>query len=128
YKGKMLTEPQIFEYMSSAKAAERKAAAASIGKVFKENAKLFALITNTLAKDKDIEDRWRGFKAPISSRNVANYIEDEVVDALCTAVTKSYPDLSHRYYKLKAKWFGKKSLDYWDRNAPLPGGDDKKFG
>jgi oligoendopeptidase F len=127
YKGKQLTEPQIFEYMSSKNAKERKDAAAVIGKVFRENAKLFALITNTLAKDKDIEDSWRGFKAPISSRNVSNYIEDEVVDALVAAVRKSYPKLSHRYYKLKAKWFKKKSLDYWDRNAPLPGDDDEKY-
>ncbi len=128
YKGKMLTEPQIFEYMTSKKSSERKAAAAVIGKVFKDNAKLFALITNTLAKDKAIEDEWRGFKQPISSRNVSNYIEDEVVEALCSAVRASYPKLSHRYYKLKAKWFGKKALDYWDRNAPLPGDDGKKFG
>ena len=91
YKGKQLTEPQIFEYMSSKKATERKAAAAVIGKVFKNNAKLFALITNTLAKDKEIEDSWRGFKAPISARNVSNYIEDEVVEALSSAVHKSYP-------------------------------------
>src|SRR6185312_9460867 len=27
---------------------------------------------------------------------------------------------SHRYYALKAKWFGKKTLPHWDRNAPLP--------
>jgi oligoendopeptidase F len=28
--------------------------------------------------------------------------------------------LSHRYYALKARWFGKKKLPHWDRNAPLP--------
>jgi len=127
YKGKQLTEPQIFEYMSSKSSKERKEAAAVIGKVFRENAKLFALITNTLAKDKEIEDSWRGFKQPISSRNVSNYIEDEVVEALCAAVRKDYPKLSHRYYKLKAKWFKKKTLDYWDRNAPPPGDDNKKY-
>ena len=123
----MLTEPQIFEKMSSTDALVRKKAALSIGGVFKEKAPLFALITNTLAKDKEIEDQWRGFKQPISSRNVSNYIEDEVVDALIGTVKKNYPDLSHRYYKLKAKWFGKKQLDYWDRNAPLPGDDDRKY-
>ena len=125
--GKKLTEPEVFELLSSKDAKKRKAAATAIGKVFRENAKLFALITNTLAKDKEIEDNWRGFKQPISSRNVANYIEDEVVDALLTAVRRSYPQLSHRYYKMKAKWFGKKKLDYWDRNAPLPGDADRKY-
>ena len=37
-----------------------------------------------------------------------------------TAVTDAYPRLSHRYYALKARWFGKERLDHWDRNAPLP--------
>jgi oligoendopeptidase F len=123
----MLSEPEIFDKLSSKDGKIRKQAAESIGKVFRENAKLFALITNTLAKDKEIEDNWRGFARPISSRNVSNYIEDEVVDALISSVQKSYPKLSHRYYALKAKWFGKKQLDYWDRNAPLPGDDDKTY-
>ncbi|MDE3016161.1 MAG: M3 family oligoendopeptidase [Pseudomonadota bacterium] len=125
---KNLTEPEVFNLLSKKDPAARKKAALSIGKVLASNAKLFALITNTLAKDKDIEDRWRGFKAPISSRNVANYIEDKVVDALLIAVRKNYPKLSHRYYALKAKWFGKKQLDYWDRNAPLPGDADRTYG
>ena len=127
YGKEMLTEPQIFEKMSDKDGKVRKMAAESIGKVFKEKASLFALITNTLAKDKETEDKWRGFKQPISSRNVSNYIEDEVVKALVAAVHKSYPDLSHRYYKLKARWFGKSALDYWDRNAPLPGDDNRKY-
>lgn len=127
YGKELLTEPEIFEKLSDKDGKVRKAAAESIGKVFKEKAPLFALVTNTLAKDKEIEDNWRGFKAPISSRNLANYIEDEVVDALITAVRKSYPDLSHRYYKLKAKWFGEKQLPYWDRNAPLPGDADRNY-
>jgi len=125
--GKKLTETEIFNLLSSKDGAVRKKAALAIGKVFSEKAPLYALITNTLAKDKEIEDNWRGFKAPISSRNVSNYIEDNVVDALLVAVRKSYPKLSHRYYALKAKWFGKKALDYWDRNAPLPGDADRKY-
>ena len=67
----------------------RKTAAKAIGEVLGENARLFALITNTLAKDKEIEDRWRGFARPISSRNLANFVEDEVVDALIAAVRDS---------------------------------------
>jgi oligoendopeptidase F len=124
---KKLTEPEAFNLLSQKNPAMRKKAALAIGEVFKEKAPLFTLITNTLAKDKDIEDTWRGFKSPISSRNVSNYIEDEVVEALLVAVQKSYPKLSHRYYALKAKWFGKKQLDYWDRNAPLPGDADRVY-
>lgn len=127
YKGKELNEPQIFEYLSSKDAKEREGAAKVIGEVFKKNAPLFTLVTNTLAKDKEIEDNWRGFKAPISSRNLSNCIEDDVADALISAVQKSYPQLAHRYYKLKAKWLGMKQMNYWDRNAPLPGDDDHKY-
>jgi hypothetical protein len=58
--------------------------------------------------------------APGSSRNRANMVEDEVVDALVSAVTESYPRLSHRYYAMKAKWLGLDRLMHWDRNAPLP--------
>ncbi len=87
---------------------------------FKDNVREFALITNTLAKDKEISDRWRGFADIADERHLSNRVEREVVDALVAAVRAAYPRLSHRYYALKAKWFGKKRLPHWDRNAPLP--------
>ena len=124
---KMLTEAEIMDLMSSKDGDIRKKAAQSVGKVFQANAPLFSLVTNTLAKSKEVEDRWRGFERPISSRNRSNFIEDEVVDALLSSVQDSYKDLSHRYYKLKARWMGKKKLPYWDRNAPLPFSDDTLF-
>jgi oligoendopeptidase F len=99
---------------------KRKAAAQALAKTFKANERTFALITNTLAKDKEISDRWRGFADVADSRHLANRVEREVVDALVSSVRGAYPRLSHRYYKLKARWFGKKSLSHWDRNAPLP--------
>src|SRR6516165_283979 len=98
----------------------RKAAATALGKTFKQNIRLVTLITNTLAKDKEISDRWRSFPDVAASRHLANRVEPEVVEALVAAVRAGYPRLSHRYYALKAKWFGKKRLAHWDRNAPLP--------
>ena len=100
--------------------ALRKDAAEALGAVFRANLRTFTLITNTLAKDKDISDRWRKFEDVADSRHLANRVEREVVDALVSAVRAAYPRLSHRYYKLKARWFGREELDYWDRNAPLP--------
>ena len=91
-----------------------------MSKVFKANLPLFTLITNTLAKDKEISDRWRNFKDVADSRNLANRVEGPVVDALVSSVRAAYPLLSHRYYAMKAKWLGKKKLASWDRNAPLP--------
>jgi oligoendopeptidase F len=119
-EGKDLTSSEALHLLSEPDPKLRKTAAKSLGEVFGKNARLFSLITNTLAKDKEIEDRWRGYKRPISSRNLANYVEDEVVDALISAVRAAFPRLSHRYYRLKAKWFGVERLPYWDRSAPLP--------
>ena len=100
--------------------ATRREAAEALAKVFKQNERLFTLITNTLAKDKEISDRWRGFVDVADSRHLANRVEKEVVDALVAAVREAYPRISHRYYAMKAKWLGKKKLAYWHRNAPLP--------
>ena len=126
--GKKMTSEQVLHLMSEKDGEKRKRAAKALGKGLGENVQLFALITNTLAKDKEIEDRWRRYPRPQSSRNRANQVEDEVVDALSKAVQDAYPDLSHRYYRLKAKWFGKRRLDYWDRNAPLPDGGARDYG
>jgi oligoendopeptidase F len=123
--GKELTSAEVLHLLSEHDPAIRAKAAQVLGEVLGQNARTFALVTNTLAKDKEIEDRWRGFKRPISSRNLANFVEDEVVDALIEAVRAAYPALSHRYYKLKAKWFGVEQLNSWDRNAPLPEEDDR---
>ncbi|MGC1561927.1 MAG: M3 family oligoendopeptidase [Bradyrhizobium sp.] len=100
--------------------AKRKAAGQALARTFKTNERTFALITNTLAKDKEISDRWRGFKDVADSRHLNNRVEREVVDALVGSVRAAYPKLSHRYYRLKAAWFNKKRLPHWDRNAPLP--------
>jgi oligoendopeptidase F len=99
---------------------KRKAASDALAKTFKENLRLFTLITNTLAKDKEISDRWRSFDDIADSRHLANRIEPEVVEALSEAVKQAYPRLSHRYYGMKAKWLGMDKLNTWDRNAPLP--------
>ncbi|MGH1367235.1 MAG: M3 family oligoendopeptidase [Maritimibacter sp.] len=98
----------------------REAAARELARVFGENAKLFARVHNTLAKEKEIEDRWRNMPTPQTGRHLSNDVEAEVVEALREAVVKAYPKLSHRYYELKRKWLGLETLQVWDRNAPLP--------
>jgi len=123
--GEPLTSAEVLNKMVSHDPETRRKAAKSFGQVLGDNARTFALIHNTLAKDKQIEDSWRGFQRPVSSRNLANLVEDEVVDALVSAVRESYPRLSHRYYRLKAQWFGVETLPYWDRNAPLPEDEDR---
>ena len=127
-RGESLSSADALNLLSDKDGAVRKEAAQAIGAVLGENVRTFALITNTLAKDKEIEDQWRGFARPISARNLGNRVEDEVVDALIAAVEAAAPRLAHRYYALKARWMGSDRLDYWDRNAPLPEDDVRTIG
>jgi oligoendopeptidase F len=119
-QGEELTLELTLNKLQDSDGAVRKAAADALSEVFRGHLRTFALVTNTLAKDKEISDRWRKFEDVADSRHLANRVEREVVDALVSAVREAYPRLSHRYYRLKAKWFGREQLDFWDRNAPLP--------
>jgi oligoendopeptidase F len=118
--GKSLAIEPTLNLLQDRSGPKRKAAAKALARTFKDNIQGFVLITNTLAKDKEISDRWRGFADIADDRHLSNRVEREVVDALVAAVRAAYPKLSHRYYALKAHWFGKKKLPHWDRNAPLP--------
>ena len=127
FKNKKLNSSEILNLLSDNKSSNRKTAAKSIGNVLKDNINLFAIITNTLAKDKSINDEWRKLPSPVSARNLSNVVEDDVVEALSKTVSSSYKKLSHRYYNIKAKWFNVKKLKYWDRNAPLPFQTKKEY-
>ncbi|WP_366656836.1 M3 family oligoendopeptidase [Fodinicurvata sp. EGI_FJ10296] len=126
-RGREMGSAEAFNCLSEPDADLRREAAACIGKVLGDNLRLFTHITNTLAKEKQIEDGWRHYAKPWSSRNVANQVEDEVVDALTEAVQSNYDRLSHRYYRMKARWMGGETIPYWDRNAPLPDAEDRVF-
>ncbi|MEM8649547.1 MAG: M3 family oligoendopeptidase [Pseudomonadota bacterium] len=107
---------------------KRKEAAKEISDVLNRNIRTFTHITNTLAKDKEISDRWRGFEDIADGRHLANRIERNVVDALETAVKEAFPKLSHRYYAMKANWLNMDVMEYWDRNAPLPKSSERTIG
>jgi len=117
---KELTLEPTLSMMQDQSEEIRHKASDAIAATLKDNLRIFSLVTNTLAKDKEISDRWRKFGDVADSRHLANRVEREVVDALVAAVRAAYPRLSHRYYRLKARWFGKDALNHWDRNAPLP--------
>jgi oligoendopeptidase F len=123
--GETLTLEATLHLLSERDEKKRESAYKAVSKTLTENARLFTHITNVLAKDKEISDRWRGYEDIADSRHMANSVEREVVDALQRAVRDAYPRLSHRYYKMKAKWFGKEALNAWDRNAPLPTSDER---
>jgi oligoendopeptidase F len=123
--GEELTVSAALNKLSDRDRDVRAAAAKGVSEAFGANIRLFGLITNVLAKDKEIIDGWRRYPRPTSARNRGNMVEDEVVDALVTAVVQNFPRLSHRYYAMKAQWLGLPKLMHWDRNAPLPDQDDR---
>src|SRR5690606_8987692 len=125
--GETLGLEQTLNLLSDKAESKRSAAFRALSKTLSENKKLFTHITNVMAKDKEISDRWRGYEDVADSRHLANSVERDVVDALEKSVREAYPRLSHRYYRMKAKWFGKDQLDAWDRNAPLPTSDERIF-
>jgi oligoendopeptidase F len=123
--GEELPVEQTLNLLTDPSPEKREEASKALTETFSKNLSTFALITNTLAKDKEISDRWRNFSDIADSRHLANRVEREVVDAMVSAVREAYPRLSHRYYKLKAKWLGVDQLNTWDRNAPLPDADTR---
>ncbi|MGB3337093.1 MAG: M3 family oligoendopeptidase [Devosia sp.] len=125
--GETLNMESTLHLLSEKDEKKRESAFKALGKTLAANSRLFTHITNVLAKDKEISDRWRGYEDIADSRHMANSVEREVVDALQAAVQEAYPRLSHRYYKMKAKWFGKDKLNAWDRNAPLPTSDERTW-
>ena len=127
FEGESLTLEPLLGKLQDRDEGKREAAANALAATLEANLRLFSLITNTLAKDKEISDRWRKFADVADSRHLANRVEPEVVAALVAAVTAAYPRLSHRYYALKARWFGKERLAHWDRNAPLPDAPHRVF-
>ena len=126
--GENLSIEATLDLLTDPDRSRREAAARAIAVVFKANVKLFARVHNTLAKEKAIEDRWRGLPTPQTARHLSNHVEPEVVQALRDAVVAAYPRLSHRYYELKRRWLGLDHLQVWDRNAPLPMEDPRTIG
>jgi oligoendopeptidase F len=118
--GEALTLEPTLNRLQNADGEVRRKASEALAATFSKNIRTFTLITNTLSKDKEISDRWRGFVDIADSRHLANRVEREVVDALASAVRDAYPRLSHRYYAMKARWLGMDVMNHWDRNAPLP--------
>lgn len=127
FKTEMVSEAEILNYLSDIDPEKRKIAGRSLSQTLEKNKRIFGMILNVISRDRYIEDNKRGFKRIVSSRNLDNDVEDEVVDALVKTVDEAMPQLTHRYYKWKAKQFGKSKIDWWDRNAPLPQTSDRSI-
>ena len=125
--GKKYNDAELSKLLLDKNAATRLKAGKEMNKVLWQNSHLFTFIYNMVMKDKAIEDEKRGFKTPVSVRNMSEDVSDESVEVLAQTVKKHYKDIAHRFYKLKAKWLGVEKINYWDRNAPLPFSEDVSY-
>ena len=114
-----LTLPEALNALSDPDPVRRRKVAGGLSTALGEADPILALVLNTLAFEKQVEDRWRRYPDPAASRHLANEVDPEAVQALEAAVTAGYQRVSHRYYRLKARVMGRPALDHWDRNAPL---------
>ena len=114
-----LTLPEVLNRLSDPDGGRRKAAAGALARSLQASAPTLALCLNTLAFEKQVEDRWRRYPDPAASRHLANEVHAQSVAAMEAAVVEAYEPVSHRYYRLKARAMGRSRLDHWDRNAPL---------
>ena len=125
--GAELTLSETLNRLSDPAPERRKQAADALSEALSRQTPVLALALNTLAFEKQVEDRWRKYPTPAASRHIANEVDAEAVEALAAAVVEAYPRLSHRYYALKAKAMGLEALDYWDRNAPLDQAPPRRY-
>ncbi|MBQ9271525.1 MAG: M3 family oligoendopeptidase [Alphaproteobacteria bacterium] len=125
--GKKYNDAELSKLLLDKDEKLRRKAGKEMNRVLYENSHLFTFIYNMVMKDKAIEDDKRGFKTPVSTRNMSEGVSDKSVEVLTETVKKHYKDIAHRFYKLKAKWLGLKKINYWDRNAPLPFSADVEY-
>lgn len=129
FDGKLLNSSEILDLTVSEDELTRKEAYLSFAKGLENNKTVLTFVTNYLAKGKAVSEEMRGMKEKgvMHARNLANNIEDSVVDSLIETVRKNYSNLSHKYYQLKADAFDKDKLEFWDRNAPWPESEAKLY-
>jgi oligoendopeptidase F len=125
--GEALTLAEALNRLSDPEPARRERAAHGLARALEADGPVLGLCLNTLAFEKQVEDRWRRFADPAQPRHLANEVDAEAVDALEAAVVEAYPKIAHRYYALKARAMGKPALDYWDRNAPLDQAPPRRY-
>lgn len=125
--GKKYNDAEIGRLLTDANPKIRAKAGKEVNRVTKENSFMIGYAYNMIMKDKAVDDEKRGFKLPMSSRNLAEDVSDKTVECLADTIRDNYKNIAWRFYKIKAKLLGMKKIHYWDRNAPLPIEDDSEF-
>ncbi len=117
--GKSLAFEQTLNLMVDADPKKRKTAAEALAKTFKENCGCSRWSPTRSPRTRRFPTAGAA-SATSRSRAISPTGSGRGGGRIGVVGARGYPRLSHRYYAMKARWFGKKQLPHWDRNAPLP--------
>ena len=116
---KEITEEELMVQVRSADADMRSGAYQELHGVYANDAVIIGEIYKNIARDMKSEQvDLRGFATPMSVRNLANHIPDDVVDMLLEVCQERAP-IFHRFFDLKARWLGMDQLRRYDLYAPV---------
>ena len=115
-KRKVKNFSEILSLTTDKKRKVRDQAAKALSDIFYENSDIAEAEMNSIMADKKINDELRGFARPDSSMHLDDDINSKIADNLVAASVERF-DISKRYYRLKAKLFKVKKLQYHERNV-----------
>ncbi len=119
WQGKKITQSELVQHVKSPKKEFRKKAYQKLLNKYLENESILGEIYKTLVLDWKNENMLiRGFKSPISVRNLGNDIPDKSIQTLLNVINKNI-GIFHEYFKIKAKILGEKKLSRFDVYAPI---------
>lgn len=104
--------------ISKLKTKERRDLHGLLMKKLKEVGNFAESEINAIVTNKKIDDKLRGFKTPYEATVKGYENEEKTVKDLVDTVTKNF-EISHSFFKLKAKMLGEKKLTYADRGAKI---------
>lgn len=118
---------KLISLIRSPKAKEREFAYKALFKTYEKNSGVLGEIyQNLVTQWKDENISIRGFKSPISVRNIYNNIDDTTIETLLSVCRKNVT-MFHDYFKEKAKLIGVKKLRRYDLYAPISSKNTPKF-
>lgn len=118
-KERELTRGELMALVRNSDPEKRAAAYQKLYQVYGDEGPILGQIYQTIVRDWRNENiGLRSYKTPISARNLANDIPDEVVDTLLE-VCKKNATVFQRFFRLKAKVLGVDSIRRYDVYAPV---------
>jgi oligoendopeptidase F len=116
---KDLTRGELMVYVRQHDPGLRAAAYQELYRVYGNDSAILGMMYQNLVRDwRNEQVDLRRFPAPISARNLANDVPDEVVDTLLEVSQRNAAVFQH-FFDLKARWLGMERLRRYDIYAPV---------